>query len=53
VLSPLDRLKIAISSMYWILQPIFYIFSQGANDQVKEDEMGGACSTNGVEEECI
>jgi hypothetical protein len=20
---------------------------------VKEDEMGGACSTNGVEEECI
>jgi hypothetical protein len=23
------------------------------NDQVKEDEMGRACSTNGGEEECI
>jgi hypothetical protein len=23
------------------------------NDEVKEDEMGRACSTNGVEEECI
>jgi hypothetical protein len=23
------------------------------NDQVKEDEMGSACSTNGGEEECI
>jgi hypothetical protein len=22
-------------------------------DQVKEDEMGGACSTNGGDEECI
>jgi hypothetical protein len=23
------------------------------NDHVKEDEMGGACSTNGGEKECI
>jgi hypothetical protein len=23
------------------------------NDQVKKDETGGACSTNGGEEECI
>jgi hypothetical protein len=23
------------------------------NDQVKEDEMGGACSTNGGDEECV
>jgi hypothetical protein len=38
--------KIAISSIYWIQQPIFYIFSQGANYEVKEDEIGGACSTN-------
>jgi hypothetical protein len=26
---------------------------KGKNDQVKKDEMGGAFSTNGGEEECI
>jgi hypothetical protein len=28
-------------------------YQYNENDQVKEDEMGRACSTNGGEEECI
>jgi hypothetical protein len=30
---------------------LFYLMFE--NDQVKEDEMGKECSTNGGEEECI
>jgi hypothetical protein len=30
-----------------------FVLSCIMNDQVKEDEMGRACSTNGGEEECI
>jgi hypothetical protein len=28
-------------------------FKYNYNDQVKKDEMGGACSTSGGEEECM
>jgi hypothetical protein len=31
----------------------YFYWLNWINDQVKEDEMGRACSTNGREEECI
>jgi hypothetical protein len=37
-----------------VLRRIFGLFAKyNYNYQVREDEMGGACSTNGREEECI
>jgi hypothetical protein len=41
----------------WPLYQFLSLYTQSVytvgNDQVKEDEMGRSCSTNGGEEECI
>jgi hypothetical protein len=37
-----------------IMRNFVVLFSKyNQNNQIKKDEMGGACSTNGGEEECI
>jgi hypothetical protein len=35
------------------LKHLYCGYKYNQNDQVKEDEMGRACSTNGGEEECM
>jgi hypothetical protein len=35
------------------IKSVGILFSNSNDDQVKEDEIGRACSTNGGDEECI
>jgi hypothetical protein len=40
-------------SLVTILTELFRLLIEFVNNQVMNDEMGGACNTNGGDEECI
>jgi hypothetical protein len=47
-------LQLSDSNKDLVLSSRWVLYSKTArNDQVKEDDTGRACSTNGVEEECV